>query len=134
VAGMRTQTIEADEGNGPVVTAAAKRRTRRSWVPFVWAAITALLVTLFTCFFWRYFEPPELVVGVLFVAVVIPAAVICEKLGFGEFGILGGSTVPDWLFYSVMIVVVYLYSLVLVGVVCLALQALRTVRGGRRAG
>jgi hypothetical protein len=134
VAGMRTQTIDAHEGNEAVVTAAGKRRIRRFWVSFVWAAIPALLVTLFTCFFWRYYEPPEFVVGVLFVAVVIPAAVICEKLGFGEFSILGGSTVPDWLFYSVMMVALYLYSLVLVGVVRLALQALRTVTGGRRAG
>lgn len=53
-------------------------------------------------------------VGVLFFLVVIPAAVICEKLGFGQFNILGGSTVPDWLLYSVMMVVVYLYCLVLV--------------------
>ena len=67
--------------------------------------------------------------GVLFIGLVIPAAVICEKLGFGQFSILGGSTVPDWLFFSVMMVLVYLYSLVLVGLVRLALQARRTVRG-----
>ena len=108
---MRTETIGADE---PAVTAGGNRQTRRFWVPLVWAAVPTLLVTLFTCFFWRYYEPPEFVVGVLFFAVVIPAAVICEKLGFGEFSILGGSTVPDWLFFSVMMVVVYLYSLVLV--------------------
>ena len=109
---MRTEAIGADE---PAVTARGNRRTRRLWVPLVWAAVPTLLVTLFTCFFWRYYEPPEFVVGVLFFALVIPAAVICEKLGFGEFSILGGSTVPDWLFFSVLMVVVYLYSLVLVG-------------------
>jgi hypothetical protein len=123
---MRIQAIGTDE---PAVTAGGNRRTRRLWVPLVGAAVPALLVTLFTCFFWRYYEPPEFVVGVLFFAVVIPAAVICEKLGFGEFSILGGSTVPDWLFFSVLMVVVYLYSLVLVmagrGVVRLALHARR---------
>ena len=123
---MRIQAIGTDE---PAVTAGENRRTRRLWVPLVWAAVPALLVTLFTCFFWRYYEPPEFVVGVLFFAVVISAAVICEKLGFGEFSILGGSTVPDWLFFSVLMVVVYLYSLVLVmagrGVVRLALYARR---------
>jgi hypothetical protein len=111
---MRTKAIGADAGSEPAATAGGNRRTRSFWVPLVWAAVPALLVTLFTYFFWRYYEPPEFVVGVSFFAVVIPAAVICEKLGFGEFSILGGSTVPDWLFFSVMMVVVYLYSLVLV--------------------
>ena len=114
---MRTQAVEADERREAAVTAGGNRGLRRFWVPLVWAAVPALLVTLFACFLWRYYEPPELVVGVLFFAVVIPAAVICEKLGFGQFSILGGSTVPDWLFYSVMMVVVYLYCLVVVGVV-----------------
>lgn len=111
---MRTEAIGMDERGESLVTAGRNPRRRRFWVPLVWAAVPALLVTLFTCFFWRYYEPPEFVVGVLFFAVVIPAAVICEKLGFGHFNILGGSTVPDWLLYSVMMVVVYLYCLVLV--------------------
>jgi hypothetical protein len=122
---MRTQAIGADGGREPAVTAGGHRRRRRFWVPLVWAAVPALLVTLFTCFFWRYYEPPELVVGVLFFLVVIPAAVICEKLGLGQFSILGGSTVPDWVFFSVMMVVVYLYCLVVAGVVRFALTARR---------
>ena len=127
---MRIEAIGADERSEPAVTAGENRRKGRFWVPLIWAAVPTLLVTLFTGFFWRYYEPPEFVVGVLFVAVVIPAAVICEKLGFGEFNILGGSTVPDWLFFSVMIVLVYVYSLVLVlaGRGCFALTA-RRVRG-----
>jgi hypothetical protein len=126
---MRIEAIGAGKGSEPAVTTGGSRRKRRFWVFLVWAAVPALLVTSFICFFWRYYEPPEFVVGVLFLAVVIPAAVICEKLGFGQFSILGGSTVPDWLFFSVMMVLVYLYSLVLVGLVRLALQARRTVRG-----
>ena len=128
---MRTEAIGADKGREPAVTTGGSGQTKRFWVPLVWAAVPTLLVTSFTCFFWRYYEPPEFVVGVLFFAVVIPAAVICEKLGFGQFNILGGSTVPDWLFFSVMMVLVYLYCLVLVmagrGLVRLALQAGRTV-------
>jgi hypothetical protein len=131
--GVRTEAIGADEESEPAVTEGGSRRTRRFWVPLVWAAVPTLLVTSFTCFFWRYYEPPEFLVGVLFFGLVIPAAVICEKLGFGEFSILGGSTVPDWLLFSVMMVLVYLYSLVLVMagrlLVRLALQARRTVRG-----
>ena len=125
MADMRIQAIGADDGGEPAATVGENRRTRRVWVPLVWAAVPALLVTLFTCFFWRYYEPPEFVVGVLFFVVVIPAAVICEKLGFGQFSILGGSTVPDWVFFSVMMVVVYLYCLVVVGVVRFALTARR---------
>ena len=136
VVAMRTEAIGAGGGHEPAVTPGENRRTRkRFWVPLVWAAIPTLLVTSFTCIFWRYCEPPEFVVGVLFFVVVIPAAVICEKLGLGQFNILGGSTVPDWLFFSVMMVLVYLYSLVLVmlgrGLVRLALQARRTVRSNR---
>jgi hypothetical protein len=131
--GMRTEAIGAGAGGEPTVTEGGSRRTRRFWVPLVWAAVPTLLVTSFTCFFLRYDDPPKFLVAVLFIGLVIPAAVICEKLGFGQFSILGGSTVPDWLLFSVMMVLVYLYSLVLVmagrGVVRLALQARRTVRG-----
>ena len=127
--GVRREAIGAGKEVEPAVTEGASRRTRRFWVPLVWAAVLTLLVTLFTCFFWKYYEPPKFLVGVLFIGLVIPAAVICEKLGFGEFCILGGSTVPHWLFFSVMMVLAYLYSLVLVGLVRLALRARRTVRG-----
>jgi hypothetical protein len=131
--GMRTEAVGAGGGREPAATPSENRRTRRFWVPLVWAGVPALLVTAFTCFFWKYYEPPEFVVGILFFAVVIPAAVICEKLGFGQFSVLGASTVPDWLFFSVMMVLVYVYSLVLVtvgrGVVRFALQAQRGVRG-----
>jgi|GEM_PF-3295752 hypothetical protein len=131
--GMRTEAIGAGAGGEPTVTEGGSWRTRRFLVPLIWAAVPTLLVTSLICFFWRYYEPPEFLVGVLFFGLVIPAAVICEKLGFGEFSILGGSTVPDWLFFSVMMVLMYLYSLLLVmagrGVVRLALQARRTVRG-----
>jgi hypothetical protein len=131
--GMRTEAIGAGEEVEPAVTAGGTWGTRRFWVPLVWAAVPTLLVTSFICFFWKYYEPPQFLVGAFFFGLVIPAAVICEKLGFGQFSILGGSTVPEWLFVSVMMVVMYLYSLVLVmagrGVVRLALQARRTVRG-----
>jgi hypothetical protein len=130
---MTTEATGVDEGDEPAGVTGRSRRTRKFWVPLVWAVVPTLLLTSFTCFFWRYYEPPEFLVGVLFFAVVIPAAVICEKLGFGEFSILGASTVPDWLLYSVMMVLVYLYCLILVmaarAVVRLALQARRTLRG-----
>jgi hypothetical protein len=126
--------IEAIGGEG-AGSAHGKRRTRRIWVPLVSAAVPTLLLTLLTCFFSRYDELPEFVVGVLFVGVVIPAAVICEKLGLGQFNILGGSTIPDWLFFSVMMVLVYLYCLVLVmagrGLARLAFKARRRVIGER---
>jgi hypothetical protein len=128
VLGMRTEAIGASQGDEPE-NAGEKRRKGRFWIPLVWAGVPTLVATLGTCFFWRLFELPEPVVGVLFFAVVLPAAVICEKLGFGQFSILGGSTVPDWVLFSVMIALVYLYSLVLVimgrGVWRFAFQAKR---------
>jgi hypothetical protein len=133
IVGMRTEAIGAGAGGEPTVTEGGSRRTRRFWVPLVWAAVPTLLATSLTWFCLRYDDPPKFLVGVLFIGLVIPAAVICEKLGFGQFSILGGSTVPDWLLFSVMMVLVYLYSLGLVmagrGVVRLALQARRTARG-----
>ncbi|MFY9985674.1 MAG: hypothetical protein WAK31_13000 [Chthoniobacterales bacterium] len=96
------------------------------------AAIPTLLVILLI-FLLKDYDFPKEVVGILFITVVIPAALICEKLGLGQFNILGGSTIPDWLFYSVMILLVYLYSLALVasgrGIVSLMGRALR---GGRK--
>ncbi len=114
------------------MTAGQTGRKRRFWVVPVLAAIPTLLVILLI-FLLKDYDFPKEVVGVLFITVVIPAALICEKLGLGQFNILGGSTIPDWLFYSVMILLVYLYSLVLVasgrGIVSLMGRALR---GGRK--
>ena len=72
VAGMRIEAI----GGEPTVTEGGSWRTRRFWVPLIWAAVPTLLVTSFMCFFWRYYEPPEFLVGVLFFGLVIPAAMI----------------------------------------------------------
>jgi hypothetical protein len=144
---MRTEAIGPDEGaeqrggvnHGllgsaePASTGHARQRLRKGkfWVPLVWAAVPTLLVSLSV---WvRFDQLPQPVVGFVFGGLVLPAALICEKLGFGEFHILGGSTIPDWLIFSVMIAVVYLYSLALVmvvrGVVWLVGQA---GRGGKK--
>jgi hypothetical protein len=87
------------------------RRRRAFWVASVWAVVPTALLSLL---WFRIDDLPEQVVGVVFVAVMLPAAVICEKLGFGHFNIFSGNTIPGWLFFSVMIAVVYLYSLVFV--------------------
>jgi hypothetical protein len=67
---------------------------------------------LFSLLWFHIDDLPEQVARVVFFSVMLPAAVICEKLGFGHFSIFGGSTIPDWLFFSVMIAVVYLSNLV----------------------
>ena len=126
--GMRTDAIGVGEGSEPAATPGEKLRKGRFSVSLVWAAVPTLLAILY-CYASRYYEVPEPVFGFFFFAVVLPAAVICEKLGVGQFSFMGGSTVPDWLFSSVMIVLVYLYSLGLVmlvrWVVRFALQAKR---------
>jgi len=111
--GMRTDAIGVGEGDKTAVTPRDKRPKGRFWVPLVWVTAPTMLAILYCCA-WRYYEVPEPVFGVFFFAVVLPAAVICEKLGLGQFSIMGTSTVPDWLFSGVMIALVYLYSLGLV--------------------
>jgi hypothetical protein len=122
-------------GSRPAMTAGRTGRKRRFWVVPVLSAIPTLLVILLI-FLLKDYDFPKEVVGVLFIAVVIPSALICEKLGLGQFNILGGSTIPDWLFYSVMILLVYLYSLVLVtsgrGIVSLMGRVFLKVRSETR--
>ena len=94
-------------------------------MPLVWAVVPTVLLGLLG---FHLDDLPEQVVGVVFVAVMLPAAVICERLGFGHFNIFGGNTIPDWLFFSVMIAVIYLYSLVFVSV---GRFVVRLVRGAQ---
>ena len=124
---MRPEAIQRDEANDqteinhrPVeveqaVSVARRRETRRKgrfWVLLVLAVIPTLLAIGFGIL--RINDLPEQIATVVFVAVLLPAVVICENLGFGHFNIFSGSTIPDWLLFSVMIVFVYLYSLILV--------------------
>jgi hypothetical protein len=88
------------------------RRKGRFWVQFVLAAIPTVLAIGFGSL--RINDLPEQIATVVFIAVLLPAALICEKLGFGHFNIFSGSTIPDWLLFSVMIALVYVYSLILV--------------------
>src|SRR5258708_32664500 len=124
---MRPEAIQRDEANDqteinhrPVeveqaVSVARTRETRRKgrfWVLLVLAVIPTLLAIGFGSL--RINDLPEQIATVVFIAVLLPAVVICEKLGFGHFNIFSGSTIPDWLLFSVMIAFVYLYSLILV--------------------
>jgi hypothetical protein len=114
---MKTEAIGAEEvtdGTANLIHRPVKvpgRRRGAFWVPLVWAVVPTVLLGLLG---FHLDDLPEKVVGVVFVAVMLPAAVICERLGFGHFNIFGGNTIPDWLFCSFMIAVVYLYSLVFV--------------------
>jgi hypothetical protein len=132
--GMRLEAIGRDEAaedranlnhrplgvtrGTPVNQPGKRRRKGRFWVPLVWASILpAILTVTATAFQSLLNDLPEQVASILFVAVLLPAVLICEGLGFGKFNIFGGTTIPDWVLFSAMIVVVYLYSLVLVLVV-----------------
>jgi hypothetical protein len=114
---MKTEAIGAEEVTVSTANLSHRpvkvegRRRRAFWVALVWAVVPTVLLSLL----WFHMNDlPEQVVGVVFVAVMLPAAVICEKLGFGHFNIFSGNTIPDWLFFSVMIAVVYFYSFVFV--------------------
>jgi hypothetical protein len=112
---MKTETIGAEEGTDGAANLSYRRvkvevrRRGAFWVPLLWAVGPTVLFSLL----WFHIDDlPEQVARVVFFSVMLPAAVICEKLGFGHFSIFGGNTVPDWLFFSVMIAVVYVYNLV----------------------
>jgi hypothetical protein len=124
---MRPEAIQRGEANDQTyinhrpleveqaVSVARRRETRRKgtfWMALVWAAIPTVLAIGFGDL--RINDLPEQIATVVFVAVLLPAVVICERLGFGHFNIFSGSTIPDWFLFSVMIALVYLYSLILV--------------------
>jgi hypothetical protein len=104
---MRAEAIEARI----VGRDGEKRRKGRFWVSLVWAVVPTALLSLSI---FRFDELPQALGGALFLGVMLPAVVICEKLGLGQFSIMGGSTLPDWVLFSVMIGLIYLYWLVLV--------------------
>jgi hypothetical protein len=99
------------------------RRKGRFWVSLVLAGISTALLCVLGSLLIN--DLPEQIAGFLLIAVIFPAAMICEKLGFGHFSILGSSTIPDWLFFCVMIVLVYLYSLIVVVIGRLLVRVLR---------
>jgi hypothetical protein len=124
---MRPEAIQRDQANDQTyinhrpseveqaVSVARRRETRRKgrfWPSLIWAAIPTVVAIGFGSV--RIYDLPEEIANVVFVAVLLPAVVICENLGFGHFNIFSGSTIPDWLLFSVMIAFVYLYSLILV--------------------
>jgi hypothetical protein len=132
---MRPEAIQPDEANDKayinyrpleveratsVAPARKAQRKSRFWVALVWAAIPTVLVIGFGSL--RINDLPEQIASVLFIAVLLPAVVICETLGFGHFNIFSGSTIPDWLLFSVMIALVYVYSLILVVIGRLAVR------------
>jgi len=131
---MKTEAIGAEEVTDSTANVShrpvkVQGRQRGAFLgALVWAVVPTVLLSLL---WFRIDDLPERVVGVVFVAVMLPAAVICERLGFGHFNIFGGNTIPDWLFFSVMIAVVYLYSLVFVLVGRLGVRGVRVVRSER---
>lgn len=66
-------------------------------------------------------------IDIFMIGLVFPAAVICEALGFGHFSIFGPSAIPDWLFITVIIAVLYLYCLILVLIVRLLTAATKAI-------
>ena len=122
---MRPEAIESDSANDKagcrplevedttsIGQVRERQRKGKLWVLLAGAAILTILASAFGSLFLNHL--PEQIGFFLVIVVILPAAVICEKLGFGHFNILGSSTVPDWLFFSVMIALVFVYSLVLV--------------------
>jgi hypothetical protein len=43
----------------------------------------------------------------------VPVGIIREKLGFGTFSVIGSSTIPNWIFFTTMVALSYVYGLIL---------------------
>lgn len=97
----------------PADQGAPKRRRRGLFLSFAWAAGLSILVASIGYWFYLH-EIPEPLVEVLFVAFFLPTVLICETLGLGRFEIFGHTTIPDWVLFTGIGVLLYLYSLVLV--------------------
>jgi hypothetical protein len=92
----------------------ANPRARPSiWAPFGWAAILALILAGAILFTNNLHSLP-CHVGEFFVSVLLlPAALIFVLLGFASRFLDVLSLFPDWLFFILLTVSAYLYSLVL---------------------
>ena len=84
---MKTEAIGAEEGTDGIANLSHRRvkaegrRRGAVWVPLLWALGPTVLFSLL----WFHIDDlPEQVVGFVFFSVMLPAAVICEKLGFGH--------------------------------------------------
>ena len=84
--------------------------------PKIWASlIWAIFPTAVICGSFRFFDDlPDIVGAILLTVVWLPAGIVCEKLGFGDFSVIGSSTIPNWIFWTAMAAISYLYSLILV--------------------
>jgi hypothetical protein len=112
---MKSLITSSDSGLEPVNGRIKSRGLPALRSAFAWAALLTLVVVLFAL--WPGSEPSEnpfLAVGMF---ALIGAAVICERLGIGQFNILGSSTIPDAILLPLTVIIIYGFSLLLVLIV-----------------
>ena len=102
-----------------------KRRTPKLWTCLLWAILPG-------AFFFGHL--PHSVDAIVLALVWFPAYILCEKLGFGDVSVLGPSTIPEWIFFSAIVLISYLYGLVLVVLVRLAVRFGKIIRPKGMAG
>ena len=88
-----------------------ERRKSKLWISLIWAILPTVVISGSFHFFD---DLPDRDEAILLTFVWLPAGIICEKLGFGDFSVIGSSTIPNWIFFTAMVVTSYLYSLILV--------------------
>ena len=81
------------------------------WISLIWSILSTVVISGSFHFFD---DLPDRDEAILLTFVWLPAGIICEKLGFGGFSVIGSGTIPNWIFFTAMVVTSYLYSLILV--------------------
>ena len=86
-----------------------KRRKSKLWLFLIWAIFPAVVISG-----TFQYDVPDIVEAIFLTLVWLPAGIICEKLGFGAFSMVGASTIPNWIFFTAIVATSYLYGLLLV--------------------
>jgi hypothetical protein len=92
----------------------------RQQAPKIWPLLlqAAFVAVLFILFAWAAFKSESLggdFGAWIFIALLLPAAMICEGLGLGKLSFLGPSSIPEPALWCAMIFVACIYGLVLAG-------------------
>jgi hypothetical protein len=108
-------TFEAKQAATTRAAVSPRQQAPKIWPLLLQAAFVAVLFILFA---WAAFKS-ELFGGDfgawILIALLLPAAMICEGLGLGKLSFLGPSSIPEPALWCAMIFVACIYGLVLVG-------------------
>jgi hypothetical protein len=98
------------------------------WLFLIWAIFPAVVIAG-----TFLYDVPDIVEAIYLTCVWLPAGIICEKLGFGAFSMVGASTIPIWIFFTAILATSYLYGLILVFLVSFVIRLGKRLYGSRNS-